>query len=746
MLMVFRDSGVAKELRERAIAPIEFSLRQQAGKNPKLASNLKVVIYGDKAKKEFGVQELISISQWGELIEALASRRPRVILFDKFFSFTNGTVQDVENFNSRISAVKVPVIAGAAFGNLSEVSREYQPRLFANWKVNPEIPLESGTQDTLDGPTSSIRNSFTKIGSLELINTSAVQPAWREAKTGLILPHLSLSFAKKVVFKDSFVDVDETRLYLDRFGRIPVNFVRRDIELFKSFLPISPLFRNGRTATVLSKINEGDIILVLPSMYAGSTDYKNSPIGRIEGGLYHLSVINTLLTNTPIQPIFQNFWSFLTLIIFLAFITALFSLKLKIRHAIGALLASTMFLIAGGLLLFIFTSVQFDWHVLSAFILINSSTLLTIRIIKEEQQNQQIESALEGMVPEAVLKAVVSQPDILRQRPNEFSLTVMFIDIEGFSLRTKSMMPSDVFRILHAQISAISTIVHAHGGVVDRILGDGMMCFFGYTFNPTKQTTQPNSDHALQALRCAVEIQRECVRMTNATPDQQTVSGAVIPLRIGLNTGEAFLGNLGSGKRLDFTIVGHTVNMAKRLEDACETFRVLISQSTYERIQKLNSFEQLSGVAMRPRFMSVKHEDDLLVAWECDPFDNERERYEKASMRMRKSDVLRQNHNQSMQLRVRVMINGNLNGTLLSLVDGTAVLSSEKYFCRKVFLNIDFNPESEDSVSQLLKQNLKTLYMQVQYGSIGSDGLYLHTLKILHLPPERIKALQNILS
>lgn len=148
-------------------------------------------------------------------------------------------------------------------------------------------------------------------------------------------------------FKDSFVDVDETRLYLDRFGRIPVNFVRRDIELFKSFLPISPLFRNWRTATVLSKINEGDNILVLPSMYAGSTDYKNSPIGRIEGGLYHLSVINTLLTNTPIQPIFQNFWSFLTLIIFLAFITTLFSLKLKIRHAIGAVLASTMFLIAG---------------------------------------------------------------------------------------------------------------------------------------------------------------------------------------------------------------------------------------------------------------------------------------------------------------------------------------------------------------------------------------------------------------
>lgn len=744
--MLFRDSGVAKELRERAIAPIEFSLRQQVGKNPELASNLKVVIYGDKAKKEFGVQELISISQWRELIEALASRKPRVILFDKFFSFTNGTIQDVENFNSRISALKVPVIAGAAFGNLSEASREYQPRLFADWRVNPEISLESGTQDTLDGPTSSIRNTFTKIGSLELINTSAVQPAWRESKTGLILPHLSLSFAKKVNFENSFVDVDETRLYLDRFGRIPVNFIRRDIELFKTFLPISSLFRNGSASPVLNKINEGDVILVLPSMYAGSTDFKNSPIGRIEGGLYHLSVINTILTNAPIQPIFQNFWTFLSLLLMFALFSTLFSLKLKIRHAIGVLLASTLFIIAGGLLLFVFNSLQFDWHVLAAFILISSSSLLTFRIVKEEQQIQQVESALEGMVPEAVLKAVVSQPDILRQRPNEFSLTVMFIDIEGFSLRTKSMMPSDVFRILHAQISAISAIVHAHGGVVDRILGDGMMCFFGYSFNPSNKTTQPNGDHALQALRCAVEIQRECVRMTNATPDQQTVSGAVIPLRIGLNTGEAFLGNLGSGKRLDFTIVGHTVNMAKRLEDACETFRVLISPTTYERIQKLNSLDQLSGVAMRPRYMAVKHEDELLVAWECDPFDNEPDNYEKASMRMRKSDVVRQKQNQSLQRPVQVMINGNLNGTLLSLVDGTAVLSSEKYFCRKVFLNIDFNPESEDSVRKLLKQNLKTLYMQVQYGSVAPDGRYIHTLKILHLPTERIKALQEILS
>ena len=65
-------------------------------------------------------------------------------------------------------------------------------------------------------------------------------------------------------------------------------------------------------------------------------------------------------------------------------------------------------------------------------------------------------------------------------------MTVMFVDIEGFSLRTKDLIPVDMFSILHTQINEIARIVHKNGGIIDRVLGDGMLCFFGFSFDDKK--------------------------------------------------------------------------------------------------------------------------------------------------------------------------------------------------------------------------------------------------------------------
>lgn len=744
MLIALAQSTWGDELRERAIAPLEFKLRDYAKKNPEISTRLKVVAYGDKAKKEFGVQELIPIEKWKKLIEGIAARNPRAIIFDKLFSFTFGSSESVAEFNATLRSIKTPVIAAVAFGPVANADGEYYADQFAQWDVAKSANLAKGDVKQLLGPAPSIRPSFQKLGSIRLNNTAAVEPAYIETSSGMILPQISLSFAKTVSIDDDSVTADFSKLYLDRFSRIPVNFIQRK-DAFERFLPAAPFFRTSSTELALAKINSDDVVLILPSMYTGSTDFKNSPIGRIEGGLYHMSLINTLLTNNPLKPILQTTGSLAGVFLLLGLISTLAALRLKFQSAIAVCLMLTLTLIVLGFTGFVYQSLQTDWHLFTAFVLVNGGSLLAVRTISNETQVRRVEAALEGMVSTEILNAIKKNPNVLYRRPNEQNLTVMFVDIEGFSLRTKDLLSVDVFTMLHAQIDGISEIVHAHGGIVDRILGDGMMCFFGFNFND--ENSEQAKNNAERALRCAIEIQRYAAGRTAATAQPNSSAASIMPLRIGLCSGEAFMGNLGSGKRIDFTIIGNTVNMAKRFEDACETFRVFMSPTTYRDLQQKNLLEKFTDVTVRPRLMALKHQTELVCGWECDPFKDQHDLFARAlkNSRFQGAEPSVRNEQRADKI-AKVQINEIDEGKIVSFSKETFTLTANEYYCRKVYLCIKLVGCDQDTDQQLIEAELKTIYMQVVSGSPRSEGDYLHTVTVLHLTNEKLRLLEKIIS
>jgi len=744
MLIALAQSTWGDELRERAIAPLEFKLRDYAKKNPEISTRLKVVAYGDKAKKEFGVQELIPIEQWKKLIEGIAARNPRAIIFDKLFSYTFGSSESVAEFNATLRSIKTPVIAAVAFGPVANADGEYYADQFAQWDVAKSANLAKGDVKQLLGPAPSIRPSFQKLGSIRLNNTAAVEPAWIETSSGMILPQISLSFAKTVSIDDDSVTADFSKLYLDRFSRIPVNFIQRK-DAFERFLPAAPFFRTSAKELALAKINSEDVVLILPSMYTGSTDFKNSPIGRIEGGLYHMSLINTLLTNNPLKPILQTTGSLAGVFLLLGLISTLAALRLKFQSAIAVCLMLTLTLIVLGFTGFVYQSLQTDWHLFTAFVLVNGGSLLAVRTISNETQVRRVEAALEGMVSTEILNAIKKNPNVLYRRPNEQNLTVMFVDIEGFSLRTKDLLSVDVFTMLHAQIDGISEIVHAHGGIVDRILGDGMMCFFGFNFNDENSLQAKNN--AERALRCAIEIQRYAAGRTAVTAQPNSSAASIMPLRIGLCSGEAFMGNLGSGKRIDFTIIGNTVNMAKRFEDACETFRVFMSPTTYRDLQQKNLLEKFTDVTLRPRLMALKHQTELVCGWECDPFKDQHDLFARAlkNSRFQGAEPSVRNEQRADKI-AKVQINEIDEGKIVSFNTETFTLTANEYYCRKVYLCIKLVGCDQDTDQQLIEAELKTIYMQVVSGSPRSEGDYLHTVNVLHLTNEKLRLLEKIIS
>ena len=150
-------------------------------------------------------------------------------------------------------------------------------------------------------------------------------------------------------------------------------------------------------------------------------------------------------------------------------------------------------------------------------------------------------------------------------------LTILFSDIREFSRHTSTMEAADVRRLLNEYFEEMIDIVFEHQGTLDKFIGDGLMVFFG--------DPEPQSDHARRAVKAAIEMQQAARKLARRWADRGDMP---LEIRIGINTGEVIVGNMGSNRRLSYTVLGEPVNLAQRLESAAEPGGILVSARTAE--------------------------------------------------------------------------------------------------------------------------------------------------------------------
>jgi adenylate cyclase len=148
-------------------------------------------------------------------------------------------------------------------------------------------------------------------------------------------------------------------------------------------------------------------------------------------------------------------------------------------------------------------------------------------------------------------------------------ITVLFADIRGFTSMSERENPERVVRLLNRYFTEMSEIIFAHGGTLDKYIGDGLMALFG------APTATP--DDASNAVKAAVAMQRKV-----NTLNGELVADGLLPVTvgIGLHTGEAVVGYIGSEKRSEYTAIGDTVNLAARLEATAKGGQILLSEAT----------------------------------------------------------------------------------------------------------------------------------------------------------------------
>jgi adenylate cyclase len=171
-------------------------------------------------------------------------------------------------------------------------------------------------------------------------------------------------------------------------------------------------------------------------------------------------------------------------------------------------------------------------------------------------------------LPEYVVKQMLENPESFKLGGVNQKITVLFADIRGFTRLSEHAEPEKVVQLLNKYFSAMTDIIFAHGGTLDKYLGDGLMALFG------APTATP--DDATNALNAAVAMQR---RLIGINDDLRKEGLPEVAIGIGLHTGEAVVGYIGSERRSEYTAIGDTVNTAARLESNSQGGQILLSDA-----------------------------------------------------------------------------------------------------------------------------------------------------------------------
>jgi adenylate cyclase len=211
---------------------------------------------------------------------------------------------------------------------------------------------------------------------------------------------------------------------------------------------------------------------------------------------------------------------------------------------------------------------------------------------KIAQQSLQ-RSALERFLSPEVVEMVVANPDIRLGGVNQ-EVTVLFADIRGFTTMSEEMEPGRVVEILNEYFTRVTDVIFDNGGTLDKYIGDAVMAVFGAPIS--------KGNDAAAAVNSAIQIQRLLVELNR---DAAARAWPELRVGIGINTGNAIAGNIGSPRRLDYTVVGDTVNTAQRLMTNAAGGQILISESTARKIGKTFDLERLPELKVKGRSEAV---------------------------------------------------------------------------------------------------------------------------------------------
>ncbi|MCX6117459.1 MAG: CHASE2 domain-containing protein [Proteobacteria bacterium] len=610
LFLIFQRTDLSKYIEYQFAQRLEFYSRDQLGKSPTLDRKIKIFAYDDLSIAAFKSAE-ISLGDWTLMLKAIGDRKPRAILIDKIFGYISPSEErDLPKFVNELKTQKNTILS--CF--LQSAVLPQRPLLDLE---RPEYSLDAQQLENSDalnwlsivnknayGPLPEIAEAAPAIGQILYPGLGRVYP-WVRVSQNRAIPHASLLTSDNLTMDARGSRINGEVLPVDNSGMLPINFTSVK-KYYSNASSMRSLMARARASTPITDINEGDIVILLPLMYTGNIDLIETPMGRIPGGFIHVSIINSMLKDEWLKPKFD---SNLT-VVFASLSGIAIALIAEPLSFWVAFLAFQLIYILGALGAFAYFGWVLPWIYPCMAMTCNALSIHAIRSVELRKETRRLKSALTGLLPSNKLKELLAGNSHIVGKPCERVVTVMFLDISNFSSTSQMRTPEEVFNFLKEIMGHITMLVHKHGGTVDRSLGDGLLCFFGYSYDG-----RVDEKHVDAAIACAIEIQREnVVRCIN----QKDSQNPIWPFRIGLNTTAAFIGDLGNQDRMDFTLIGNGVNLAQRLEAACNHHSILVSLTTFDLSNRFN----INSAGVNRCKINVKNQTALLECIEIDPLSD----------------------------------------------------------------------------------------------------------------------------
>jgi len=529
---------------------------------------------------------------------------PKIVL--KKLGMDNATVPDFDEILAKTLA-STPTISGYMFNfqsktintkspNISTIiieknylSKEYLPiasGVIPNIKVLQESSYSSGFFNTIPDDDGIIRSVPLLVKYNDTIYPS------------LSLEMLRLVFgATKIVVNYgengiSSLNLDEKELPTDRFGRLILNYYGKS-KLFK-YISAIDIYKNQFKKDDVS----GKIVLVGTSA-GGLLDLRATPFDSVYAGVeVHATAIENILSESYIK--IPDWIEGVNLLVIWMMVVFVLVISLFLSASLSAFAFSLVTAIFIYVSYFLFVS---EGVVLSVIYPFFSSVLLyliltTLHYVFESKQKEIIKSKFAKKVSSAVAETLIKQgnKDVFEAKEEE--ITIFFSDIRGFtSISEKLSDPKRLIEFLNFYMTPMTQIITKNRGTVDKFIGDAIMAYWNA---PVKV-----ENHADCALDSAIEQINE---LKKVNIELKNLGFPCIDIGIGINTGVAVVGEMGSQGRSDYTVIGDSVNLGSRTEGLCKTYKaqILITEFTKAKLKKRYNIEFLDEVKVKGKEETVK--------------------------------------------------------------------------------------------------------------------------------------------
>lgn len=572
-----------------------FMLRDQVG--PYADDKIIIVAIDDQSLESLGVRWPWPRTMFAKAIDNLSDAGAHVVAFDLIFSQPSKEelVKQDEVLGDAITRSRAWIVLGSKFYS-QRTSAGVQT---AYVKAIPNIDKNKthvGYVNYWADDDGVIRHAgLLKKHQNQLYQSFALRIIARYLK--IDAPAIELSPSQLIYGPLKIKVTDGARMLINyrggtgRFKTISYENIVND-DIFEG-LKTSGLFKN-KIVLIGPTFTEAQDNHVTP-YFRAHVGSDGRTLGLTPGVEIHANVLNTVLNQKFLVPA-KNWLNYL-LMFLLSYLIAMITIRYKPWKGIVILLA----LVLG---YFIFSSWMFlSFNMLTPVLLpvlamVSVYVLVMVyRVFTEEVQNKRIKSMFARYVSPKVVDQLVKNPlGELKLGGTKQKVTVLFSDIRGFTSMSEQLSPEAVVDRLNEYFQVWTDMIFKYDGMVDKFIGDAVMAIFGAPVS--------HKDDAIRAVKCALEMEAALKKMQERW---QAEGKHIIKIGVGINTGEAIVGNMGSEQAMGYTVIGDTVNVASRLESKTKELNqtILISSATHEEVKDLVDTVEFDDVMVKGKAQAL---------------------------------------------------------------------------------------------------------------------------------------------